>query len=72
MSKARECITSCYISAAQLATSVQLSLPHSVAASAPGDAALTATLVQPSMPHNAIARALELPRQALDQARQVN
>ena len=57
MSKARECITSCYISAA---------------ASALGDAASTATLVQPSMPHSAVARVSELPRQALDQARQVN
>ena len=51
---------------------MQLNLPHSVAASAPGDAASTATLVQPSMPHSTVARALELPRQALDQARQVN
>ena len=54
------------------ATSVQLSLPHSAAASALGDAASTATLVQPSMPHSAVACASELPRQALDQARQVN
>ena len=59
-------------SASPAATSVQLSLPHSVAASAPGDAASTATLVQLSMPHSTVARASELPRQALDQARQVN
>ena len=59
-------------SASPAATSVQLNLPHSVAASAPGDAASTATLVQPSMPHSAVTRASKLPRQALDQGRQVN
>ena len=59
-------------SASLAATSVQLSLPHSAAASALGDAASTATLVQPSMPHSAVACASELPRQALEQARQVN
>ncbi|KAK9998341.1 hypothetical protein SO802_017944 [Lithocarpus litseifolius] len=59
-------------SASPAATSVQLSLPHSAAASAPGDAASAATLVLPSMPHSAVARASERPRQALDQARQVN
>ena len=37
--------------------------------SAPGDVASTATLVQHSMPPNAVARASELPRHALDQAR---
>ena len=51
---------------------MQLSLPHSAAVSALGDAASAATLVQPRMPHNAVPRASELPRQALDQARQVN
>ena len=51
---------------------MQLNLPHSAAASAPGDLASIATLVQSSMPHNAIARASKLPRQALDQGRQVN
>ena len=54
------------------ATSIQLSLPHSAVASALGDEASAATLVQPSMPHSAVARVSELPRQALDQARQVN
>ena len=58
--------------ASPAATSVQLSLPHSAAASAPGDLASIATLVQPSMPHSAVARASKLPRQALDQGRQVN
>ena len=56
----------------QLPTPVQLSLPHSAAISAPVDAASAATLVQPSMPHSAAVRASELPRHALDQARQVN
>ena len=50
-------------------TSAQLSLPHSAADSAPGDAASATTLVQPSMPHSVVAHASELPRQALDQAR---
>ena len=59
-------------SASPVAISVQLSLPHSAATSAPGDAASAATLVQPNMIHSAVARALELPSQALDQARQVN
>ena len=59
-------------SASPAATSVQLSLPHSTAASAPGDLASIATLVQPSMPHSAVARASKLLRQALDQGRQVN
>ena len=59
-------------SASPAATSVQLSLPHNAAASAPGDLASIATLVQPSMPHSAVARASKLPRQALDQGRQVN
>ena len=58
--------------ASPAATPVQLSLPHSAAASAPGDAASAATLVHPSTPHSAAVRASELPRQALDQARQVN
>ena len=48
---------------------MQLSLPHSAAATAPGDAASTATLVQHIMPPSAVAHALELPRHALDQAR---
>ncbi|XP_030958408.1 uncharacterized protein LOC115980280 [Quercus lobata] len=47
-------------------------IPHSAAASAPGDAASAATLVQHSMPPSAAARASELPRHALDQARQEN
>ena len=51
---------------------MQLSLPHSTAASVPGDLASIATLVQPSMPHSAVARASKLPRQALDQGRQVD
>ena len=51
---------------------MQLSLPHSAAASAPGDLASIATLVQPNMPHSVVARASKLPRQALDQGRQVN
>ena len=51
---------------------MQLSLPYSAVASAPSDAALAATLMQPSMPHSAAVRASELPRQALDQTRQVN
>ena len=58
--------------ASPAATPVQLSLPHSAAASAPGDAASAATLVHPSTPHSAAVHASELPRQALDQARQVN
>ena len=58
--------------ASPAATPVQLSLPHSAAASAPGVAASAATLMQSSMPHSATVRASELPRQALDQARQVN
>ena len=58
--------------ASPAATPVQLSLPHSAAASAPGDAASAATPMQPSTPHSAAVRASELPRQALDQARQVN
>ena len=53
-------------------TPVQLSLPYSAATSAPGDASSTITLVQHSMPPNAAARASELPRHALDQARQEN
>ena len=59
-------------SASLAATSVQLSLPHSAAASAPGDLASIATLVQPKMPYSAVTRASKLPRQALDQGRQVN
>ena len=59
-------------SASPAATSVHLSFPHSAAASAPGDLASIATLVQPNMPHSAIARASKLPKQALDQGRQVN
>ena len=51
---------------------MQLSLPHSVAVSALGDATSVATLVQPIMPHSAVARVSELPKQALDQTRQVN
>ena len=43
---------------------MQLSLPHSAATSAPGDAASAATLVQHSMPPSAVARASELPRHA--------
>ena len=48
---------------------MQLSLPHSAAATVPGDAALAATLVQHNMPLSAVARASELPRHAVDQAR---
>ena len=43
---------------------MQLSLPHSAAAGAPGDAASTATMVQHNMPPNAEARASELLRHA--------
>ena len=48
---------------------MQLSLPHSAAAIAPGDAASAATLVHHIMPPSAVARASELPRHALDQAK---
>ena len=58
--------------ASPAATPVQLSLPRSAATSAPGDAASAATLVQHSMPPSAATRASELPRHALDQARQEN
>ena len=58
--------------ASPAATPVQLSLPHSAATSAPGGAASAATLVQHSMPSSAAARASELPRHALDQAKQEN
>ena len=51
---------------------MQLSLPHSAAASAPGDATSVATLVQSRRPHSAVARVSELPKQALNQTRQVN
>ena len=51
---------------------LQLSLPLSAASSARGDASSTVTLVQHIMPPSAVARALELPRHALDQARQEN
>ena len=59
-------------SASPAATPVQLSLPHSATVSAPGDVVSAVTLMQPSMPHSAAVSALELPKQALDQARQVN
>ena len=58
--------------ASPVATPVQLSLPYSAVASAPSDATLVATLMQPNMPHSAAVHASELPRQALDQTRQVN
>nr|POE70263.1 putative disease resistance protein [Quercus suber] len=62
----------CQKGASPAATPMQLSLPHSATASASGDAASAATLVQPSMPHSVATHASELPRQALDQGRQVN
>ena len=49
---------------------MQLSLPHSAAASESDEAVSAATPVQPSMPHSAAARASE--SQALDQARQAH
>ena len=58
--------------ASSAATPVQLSLPHSAAASESDEAVSAATPVQPSMPHSAAARASELPSQALDQARQAH
>ncbi|KAL0001717.1 hypothetical protein SO802_015498 [Lithocarpus litseifolius] len=54
--------------ASPAATPMQLSLPHSAAVAAPGDAVSAATLVQHSMPPNAVACESELPRHALDQA----
>nr|POE60954.1 hypothetical protein CFP56_76912 [Quercus suber] len=57
------------ICASLAATLVQLSLPHSVAASAPSDAASAATLVQQSMPLSAVTHASKLLRQALEKAR---
>ena len=55
---------------ASAATPMQLSLPHSAAASAPDGAASAATPEQPSLPHSATTSASKLPRQAPDQARQ--
>nr|POF26959.1 hypothetical protein CFP56_40732 [Quercus suber] len=54
----KQCVMSSIqvISLKKVELPVQVSLPHSAAATAPGDAASAATLVQQSMPPSAVAQ----------------